>query len=340
MRTSWGPLMAALCYHDLAPPGERSSWLKLDVEYFESQIVLLKKIAVFVRPDQLLGSGCIAKGRLNLLLTFDDGLVNNFRLALPVLQRHSVPALFFISTWHMESGEPFWFDRLISAIGRYRLTELDLRHLGMEIYRFSLVEGEARWSGIQRLLEDVKKRDEEQDHRMVDLILDGLPGDSQHAAIFHENDRPLNRDEVLAMRNSGLCSFGSHGHRHRILTQLDDDSLLEELQQSRSILENLLREPVVHIAYPNGNADARVRAACRLAGYRYGYTVAPGRVGPATDRFHIPRILVGGFDTPRRVVLKLARSLIALALGLHEICRVEAGMSGFAWHASTYSWSL
>lgn len=309
--TAWGGrLTAVLCYHDLCRPGKSGSWLKVDVERFERQIVALKKIGAFIRPDALLEHAPLTRVGLNLLLTFDDGFVNNFRLGLPVLQRHGVPALFFISTGHMESGEPFWFDRLIRPIQHYRLAGLDLRRLGLGVYSFSSADGASRWNGIQRLLEDVKKYDERQDGQLVDRILSVLRRDEHHSNSFYEDDRPLSRDEILTMQRSGLCCFGSHGHRHRILTKLGDNSLWEELQQSRNILEGLLGEPIAHISYPNGNIDSRVIEACRLAGYRFGYTVVPGRVSTENDHYHIPRIMVSGFDTTPSLLLNLARGLL------------------------------
>jgi len=299
-----------LCYHDLCRPGETGSWLKVDVDRFERQIVALKKFSTFIRPDALLDPDRQSRVRLNLLLTFDDGFINNYRLGLPVLQRHGVPALFFISTRHMESGEPFWFDRLIRPIQQDRLAELDLRHLGMEVYSFCPADGAKRWDGIQRLLEDVKKLDENQDGTLVDHILGVLHGDNHRSETFHAEDRPLGRADIQKMQRSGLCYFGGHGHRHRILTKLVDDSLKEELQQSRTILESLLGESVDHISYPNGDTDGRVSDACRMAGYRFGYTVMPGRVGFAVDHFRIPRILVSGFDGTLSVLKNLARGLI------------------------------
>ncbi|TKB23962.1 polysaccharide deacetylase family protein [Desulfopila sp. IMCC35006] len=309
--TIWGEnLTAVLCYHDLCKPRESGSWLKVDIDRFERQLVALKKIGTFVRPDALLEPSLLTRSRLNLLLTFDDGFINNLRLGLPVLKRHGVPALFFISTEYMESGEPFWFDRLIRPIEHYCLPGIDLRHLGLGEYSFSPVKGAKRWDDIQLLLEDVKKLDESQDGQLVDRILAVLLPDDHQANNFYEDDRPLNKDELMAMQRSGICCFGSHGHRHRILTKLGDDSLKEELQQSRSILEELLGEPVKHISYPNGNVDSRVVENCREAGYLFGYTIAPGRVSPENDHFRIPRVMVGGFDTTARVLINLARGLL------------------------------
>ena len=81
----------------------------------EQHLRLLKRVANFVHPEEILDRRLFSSRRLHFLLTFDDGLINNYRLGFPVLQRYEIPALFFVSTWHMVSGEPFWFNRIIGG---------------------------------------------------------------------------------------------------------------------------------------------------------------------------------------------------------------------------------
>lgn len=50
----------------------------------------------FLTPAQF-----FAGTRPGILLTFDDGLANNFEQALPVLEQFSAPAIFFVSTQHV-----------------------------------------------------------------------------------------------------------------------------------------------------------------------------------------------------------------------------------------------
>ena len=45
------------------------------------------------------------EGAKTVTVTFDDGWVNNHRFALPVLQRLSIPATFFVVTGHLK-GRP------------------------------------------------------------------------------------------------------------------------------------------------------------------------------------------------------------------------------------------
>ena len=305
-------LVVVLGYHDLVPSGQVHSWLQVDVDNFERQLRLCKRIGSFIRPEALFDPTQLRRDRINFLLTFDDGFVNTFHLGLPLLKKHNVPALFFVSTAHMLNGEPFWFDRIIEPLQRYRLTELDLRRHGLAHYRFNPGDGEPRWSGIQTMLEDIKRCDEAREEELAGRIADQLKCQIEESGVAFEHfpRKPLNDGEIRQMQNSGLCNFGSHAHHHGILTGLAAPDLMNELNTSRNVLEGLLQQPVTAIGYPNGDNDERVRQACRNAGYRLGFTATAARVDHDTDRLNIPRLQVGGYDSSLRFMWNLARTMI------------------------------
>lgn len=310
--------VVVLGYHDLAADNDYTSWMKVKIYSFEKQIRALKTIGNFIGPHDLSDPGRVDNSRINLLLTFDDGFINNYRLGYPVIKKYEIPALFFISTSNMETGAPFWFDRVIDPIQQYKLDCVDLRPLGLGSYHFPPGNGESRWSSIQSLLEDVKRADEHQDGVFITAIAEQLQLMGRKAAAGEEPGAclPLGVEHVSEMHRSGLCHFGSHSHRHAILAKLSDPVLQDELISSRNRLEKTLGVPVHHISYPNGDVDDRVQRACMETGYRYGYTTAHGRFDNATDRMRIPRILIGGFDSTPKVVFKVCKALLRSNKGI------------------------
>jgi peptidoglycan/xylan/chitin deacetylase (PgdA/CDA1 family) len=79
--------------------------------------------------------------------------------------------------------------------------------------------------------------------------------------------RTLTREQVLEWREAGI-RFASHSFHHHDLTTLSAAECVEDLRDSRELLEDLLREPVDTLAYPRGRHNAMVREAARDAGYR------------------------------------------------------------------------
>lgn len=307
-RGSSSPL-AVLTYHDLSDDDDYSSWLRVKKSNFEAQMISLKAFCNFIRPEDLVHGHGIQRGKLNILLTFDDGFVNNYSLAFPLLKKLEIPALFFISTWNMQTGEPFWFDRVVCPIQEFGIYSLDLCSLGLNKYRFFPEDGPRRWDDIQRLLEDLKSVGSARNPRVgpvIEYLNREFPdGGSELCRRY----RPLNVTEMIEMQESGLCHFGSHAHFHEILTGLDESSLVANLQSSKSFLENALNESVTHFSYPNGSVDDRVKVLCREAGYLFGYLVKSGKVNYKGDPMAIPRTMVGGYDSVESLLWKLGSEL-------------------------------
>ena len=71
------------------------------------------------------------------------------------------------------------------------------------------------------------------------------------------------------MGGSGLVSFGSHTHNHRILVHLNEEEVREELVLSKKILlrEGAVDPSFIPFCYPNGNLNERIAGMVREAGY-------------------------------------------------------------------------
>ena len=287
----------ALMYHDLREDDDFGNWLRVRASDFDAQLDWLGRLGRFITPEDLADPDGLDPDRLNILLTFDDGYVNNHRLALPLLAKHRAPALFFVSTRHMREQRTFWPDVVITAVQAGRLDTLDLREFGLDEHRFRPGDGSDRWTDIQSLLVAVKAVGNA-DHPTVAALLDHLR--DRYADLLDEHlsrFRPLNAAEVREMADSGWCRFGSHGHDHDILTYLDDAKLDYNLRESRRLLEEAAGATVVDLAYPNGDFDERVTACAAAAGYERAYTTRPALAQPATPPLALPRLGVGGYES-------------------------------------------
>lgn len=116
-------------------------------------------------------------------------------------------------------------------------------------------------------------------------------------------------DELAAMtwedlRELSDCGWeiGSHTRTHRLLTELSDEDLEQELRDSRSECARKIGRDCLSIAYPYGNVNARVADATRRAGYSAGAALSRRleRLGP----YRHPRIGIYHDDAPRRFRLK------------------------------------
>jgi len=310
------PSVIVLMYHDVCEDSDFSSWLRVKKSSFESQMRQLQKICTFIRPSELFQEHLLSNNRLNILLTFDDGFVNQYRFALPIFEKFSIPALFFISTENMQTGEIFWFDRIITPIQVKRIDHLDLRLLGLGNYQFSSKDEIQRWETIQVLLNGVKEKQKREKHIFQEIMHFFEENYGSEMQRFIEKYRPLTKDEILKMKECGFCYFGSHSHKHEILTHLESEDIRNNLLESKSCLEAVLGEPVTHISYPNGDVNQTAEMLCKEAGYDYGYTTQHGVVKEDINRMQIPRISVSGYDTIQMLFWKINKAMMKTTFAL------------------------
>lgn len=100
--------------------------------------------------------------------------------------------------------------------------------------------------------------------------------------------------------------IGSHSVSHPDLTQLSDESLVREVEDSKAMIEDKLGRPAVSFAYPYGRFDERVKAAVARAGYTVACTTNSGFNRPGEDLHALRRIEVYGTDSMSRFRRKLA----------------------------------
>jgi peptidoglycan/xylan/chitin deacetylase (PgdA/CDA1 family) len=110
-------------------------------------------------------------------------------------------------------------------------------------------------------------------------------------------------DDLRSLEKEGVA-IGSHGRRHRRLSELDADERRQELGGSLADLRSELRSPLSMVAYPNGDHDVQVCRDARAAGYRAAYTTEKGRNGAGADRFALRRVSVHAADGAAAVLWK------------------------------------
>ena len=119
----------------------------------------------------------------------------------------------------------------------------------------------------------------------------------------------LDEEQVREMQAAGV-TFESHSWRHADLTSLDYATCVDDLRQSRELLESVLRHPVRLLAYPRGRHDADVRRAAERAGYDYAFALPDGREEPG--RYAVPRVGVYHGNTVKHLRLKTSPGYLAV----------------------------
>ena len=92
----------------------------LDINQFNFILSWIKNSFQILDPDTFMTSQ-----KNGVLLTFDDGFLNNFSNVLPVLETYDAPALFFITTENIEFPEK-WLHFVTDKLKNYGINKTDL----------------------------------------------------------------------------------------------------------------------------------------------------------------------------------------------------------------------
>ena len=293
--------VAVLMYHEvLADDDAAEAWTAVRVSELRSQIDYLKSAVDILTMDEALTRGDAA--RPAAVLTFDDGGAGNHKHLLPVLNETRVPVTVFVSTGHVESGRPYWFDRVMNALQVAAPISLDLRDVGLNVYAVGPPSGASNWAQIQRLLVDIKAAGLERNDELADLV------EQRAKAAGGAVRAPLKPMTVQQVRELAACpqvTIGAHSHAHGLLTQMSGADTTADVAKSRRLLQEWTGQPVEHFAYPSGEYDARVRENIMSCGFCSAVTTEKRLLRPGCDAFAIPRMSVGRYDSASTFRLSL-----------------------------------
>jgi peptidoglycan/xylan/chitin deacetylase (PgdA/CDA1 family) len=218
-------------------------------------------------------------GRPRLALTFDDGQLDNFEHARPVLARHGVRASFFVPVEAMETGAPLWHDRL----GFAALAVLEGHGGPAARERVAALGIDPRDPALPGRLAEAAKR---LSHVAREALVDELEGRTRAEVPAWAGMMRL--PELRALADEGH-EIGSHSMTHPLLPRCEDARIEFEVAESKRRLEAALGREVESFCYPNGDFDERCVRALVRAGYARAVLTRPGVNRPSAPRLLLAR---------------------------------------------------
>ena len=104
-----GARITVLLYHRVSDSVRDN--LTVGIEQFERQMALLRRHCKLLTIEEVLECGTIPQSKKPLVcVTFDDGYLDNYLNAVPILLRHQIPSAFFVSTGIVSTTQRFPHD--------------------------------------------------------------------------------------------------------------------------------------------------------------------------------------------------------------------------------------
>ena len=231
------------------------------------------------------------------VITFDDGWLDNYLYAYPVLTKYRLPATVFLATDFIGTHEWFWPEKMSYLLEQfldptlasrkkaecYFLLEQFLDRRKGTAYAFTAYpSGEGHI--LDEIIEQCKKLPSEAIHKLIEEI----------AAILEiqvPTERLLLDWSEVAQMSKDRISFGSHSCTHRILTNLSRSEIEMELKASKRELVARQVNDVPVFCYPNGNCNEEIKNLVRDSGYQAAVGVHSGVEGELPkNMFELRRI--------------------------------------------------
>lgn len=266
--------------------------ISASAEGFRAQMDFIKRNLKPMRFDEVLS--CIDAGRRlpkdAILVTFDDGYDDNYRVAFPILRELGMSAMFFVSTGYIGSGRPYAYDWLVHMVCTTKAERLTAFELDIDWELADSLPG--RRVQASRLLDRLKSLD---DAGQTALIA-RLEGDwDMQRAKGHPDCMPMDWEQLKEMQRGGM-EIGSHGVEHKMLAKLPKAHMTEEVLGSKTTLERMLEARVHVLSYPVGGPDAfdaQTIEVVRSAGFRMACSYVAGTSKVATEsRYSMRRLPV------------------------------------------------
>lgn len=307
VKKNLSPTGLILAYHNIGQRKHDPYELTVEDHLFEEHLELLSTTCTIVPLKKILDA-VNSKVRNPVAISFDDGYLNNFTTAIPMLEKYSAPATFFISTDYISSSNCFWWDLLqrllfqetlpssihiksnienltIDLSGEEYITpETNIRNLQWTYIAHQPTKRAKAFAEIARLIMNTSRPE------IVTAQLEKMLGEK----IVSPTMGP---EQLKIINEHPLFCIGAHTITHRPLNVLNKESQLQEILGSIETIHKITGKRTSLFAYPHGLYNHETLQIARDCGITMAFTTSAEFVNNQTNLLKIPRVNVRNVGT-------------------------------------------
>ena len=232
---------------------------------FRNQLELLSTLGKFISQEDikdyfLQGKQLPSK---SFLITFDDGLKEQYELALPILTQMGIPAIFFINSLPLTKSEILTVHKT-HIIRSQRSPKKLMNFFKQKLKSENQIISEKRLSKGAAITYRYDNKENRELKYLLNFILSFKQQEKYTNYIFNDifpeqetqihDQLYMNAEQVRILGQKNL--IGCHSHRHRPLGHLTPKKREKEIINSKLLLENLINKNIYSFSYPYGTQEA------------------------------------------------------------------------------------
>jgi peptidoglycan/xylan/chitin deacetylase (PgdA/CDA1 family) len=306
------PKALVLMYHRINSL-EVDPWqLAVEPQKFDQHLTLIKEFGTVLSSTEL--HKVLQKKKLknkSIVITFDDGYKDNLTNALPLLQKHQLPATFFIPTNRL-GYNGYWWDELEEMIIHNKSLpqklSLSLHDITIDFdLEEETIHSDDKWNEIKKwralegfagkrtiLYERLWQALKQLPYQKQQDILDHLRQWSGYDNSISKNSE-MNEEEVLQLASSPLATIGGHTTSHPDLSLHDDHFQQKEITDNKIYLEDLTGREIDFFAYPYGRFNSSTPVLVAKSGYQAAFTTSGWIVKNSDNPYLLNRLHVNNW---------------------------------------------
>lgn len=232
---------------------------------FENQIEILAKEGDFISLEDIIihiKNNTQLKGNY-ICITFDDGLQEQFDLAIPILRRKGIPYICFVNPSNLVDGcvsivhQIHLLRSQISSVEIMNMIENSRKN--NNDFCFSLTKEERKKAHVHYNF------DNHSDAELKYILNFKLSFSQQKELVskifnqfFNEKEvsKKLYMDKETIKKIADDNCLGSHTYHHFPLGMLSEEEISKEISESQSVLTSIAGKKIEAISYPYGSLEA------------------------------------------------------------------------------------
>lgn len=249
-----------LVFHGIDLKGETKYNSRfISKSYFEEFIIYLKKNYNIISLEDFYAEK-FKKDTLNIAITFDDGYLNNYKYAIPILEKHQIPASFYITTIHDKSTF-LWADYI--DLVSYYTSKKEIFFNNKNYTKNKKNEFSSHGESLKDTLKTLE-------YTVIEDIYNIFKDDW---SIIKKNNledywQLMTNKQIEVISKNKLFTIGAHADTHTSLTAINLNTAKREINLSKKKLENICNQPITEFAFPFGFYNKKLIAYCKSIGFK------------------------------------------------------------------------